>query len=280
MKLKDNILIFLTRKRWIKRILINQLPKIAYKRIFNKIDFYFDPKDMKGPSFYFAYNLEEGLNNYEEIAKKRLIEFLPTQGVFYDIGANIGMYSVYCKLHKPEVELYAFEPESLAFSCLHNTLGTMEGKIFLYNKAIGYINEEKKIFKSPKNAGGHSFYNHKEENNNYEIVDVVNFDNFRIAEEIPLPHVIKIDVEGFELEVLRGIRKTILDSRPIMLIESNNEKLSLKEDFWKFMQEFEEVGLYVMEVESSKKLNMNELSDIASENFKVGKVLSDYFYCF
>ena len=100
---------------------------------------------MRGPSFHFAYGLEKGFNNYEETAKNKLLSFLPEKGVFYDIGANIGMYSVYFVLHKPDLQLYSFEPETEAFLCLESSLSKTGSNIHVYKKAIGEITEKKKI---------------------------------------------------------------------------------------------------------------------------------------
>jgi hypothetical protein len=44
-----------------------------------------------------------------------------------------------------------------------------------------------------------------------------------LAESLPLPSIIKIDVEGAEMKVLEGGRKTIGQSRPVMLIEGPRE---------------------------------------------------------
>jgi FkbM family methyltransferase len=44
-------------------------------------------------------------------------------------------------------------------------------------------------------------------------------DDYRIEQNLPAPHVIKIDVEGFEPQVLKGLEKTIREARPIIFFE-------------------------------------------------------------
>jgi len=271
--------VFISRKRWLKRILYSILPEIAYCKIYNSIEFHFDPKDMSGPSFHFAYDLEKGFNNYESAGKNKLLEFMPNNGVFFDIGANIGMYSVYFMLNKPTTKLYAFEPVSLVYRCLENSLQSIDGDIHLYNKAIGSINESKNIYKCNTNDGGHSFYNeiHQRES---ELVQVVNLDNFRESESIPLRNIVKIDVEGFELQVLKGMKQTLIKARPILLIESQNEDLAMHGEFWHFFNDLNYLGLYAMEADNSLVLNMNDLSTVAKQYLDQGKILSDYFFIF
>ncbi|MBF0364707.1 MAG: FkbM family methyltransferase [Oligoflexia bacterium] len=282
MKLNNTLSVFIARKRWLKRIFMNCLPNYAHRKIFNKIEFYFDPRDMRGPSFHFAYDLEKGFNNYEETTKKKLLSFLPENGVFYDIGANIGMYSVYFLLHKPSCQLFSFEPEPLVHSLLNKTLKSMKNDIKLFNVAIGNVEEDKKIFKSSTNDGGHSFLIGLDDKNDesYEVVKVVNLDSFRQKNSIPKPDVVKIDVEGFELEVLKGMKGTILESKPIMQIESNNKDLSTKGNFWQFMSQFVEHGLVCMTPDDTRSISLNELSNIAKRNLDNGHALSDYFYIF
>jgi len=279
----NSLSVFIARRRWLKRILVNMLPHQAYKRIFNKVDFYFDPRDMKGPSFHFAYDLEKGFNNYEERTKKALFEYLPEGGVFYDIGANIGMYSVYSLMNHPLTSIYSFEPEPHTYALIKKTLESTTGEYHLYNVAIGPKNEERKIYTSSLNDGGHSFSNEgfDKDESKFSLVKIVNLDNFRSKESIPLPDVVKIDVEGFELEVLRGMKQTIIDARPIMQIESNNNDLANQKDFWNFMKDFEAYGLECIDPnqDEQKNMNMEELSCAAHENLARGRELSDYLYC-
>lgn len=281
--MNNSLSVFIARRRWLKRIFLNALPEQAHKRIFNKVDFYFDPRDMKGPSFHFAYDLEEGFSNYEERTKKALFEYLPEGGVFYDIGANIGMYSIYSLINHTSAQLYSFEPEPHTYSLVKKTLESAKGDYHLYNVAIGKDNEERKIYTSTVNDGGHSFLNEgiDKDDSKFSVVKIVNLDDFRCKNSIPLPDVVKIDVEGFELEVLKGMRQTIIDARPIMQIESNNIDLANKKAFWTFMKDFEDYGLQCIDPNEDRKksMNMEELCAAAQRNLKQGRKLSDYFYC-
>ncbi len=284
MILNNSISVFVARRRWLKRILRDNLPLIASHKIFNKIDFHFDPRDMRGPSFHFAYDLEKGFNNYEELTKKKLLEQLPPNGVFFDIGANIGMYSVFFLLNREDCQLYSFEPEPNTYKIIKKNLEGLNADHQLFNLAIGEVDEERRIFTSSINDGGHSFSNTSEDKDESKsnIVKIVNLDQLRRDSNIPLPHVVKIDVEGFELEVLKGMKETIIEAKPFLQVESNNHDLGEKSEFWKFLKSLEPHGLKCMDPSDNRniELSLDELSKIAKQKNERGHLLSDYFYFF
>jgi len=280
MKFPNWLVVILARKRWTKRLFMNFFPKISHKKILNKLNFHYDPRDLQGPSFHFGYDLEKGFNNYETQGKNLLMSYLPKDGVFYDIGANIGMFSAYFMLNRPDTHLYAFEPVDLSFKCLSNSLLNFSDNVHLYKNAIGLENENKKIYKCDLNDGGHSFYNGSDTRQSEDVV-VVNLDSFRVNNSIPLPDVVKIDVEGFELEVLKGISNIILESKPVMLIESNNKDLSEKGEFWNYFKNLENIGVSIIDPLNSQTYNMNELSEVAKLKLhNEERELSDYLYYF
>ena len=43
----------------------------------------------------------------------------------------------------------------------------------------------------------------------HQVVEIVAGDGFREAEKLPIPRVVKIDVEGYEYQVLQGLQSTL-----------------------------------------------------------------------
>jgi len=287
-KVNNQMAVFVSRRRWLKRKIMKWLPEMAFYPLFEDLNFYFDPRDIAGPSFHFAYDLMKGFINYEEKAKNELLALIPDDGIFFDIGANIGLYSIYFAKKKKEMKIYCFEPDSITFRCLRATLDSYKNNqnIFLYKKAVGLLNEKRKLYKSKINDGGHTLKEdylkeyEKTKEHDYEIVSIVNLDNFLKQEQLPWPHAIKIDIEGHELQALKGLINTINCSRPTMLIESNNKDLLEKGPFWQFLSDLEKTGLYARQVGSESRLNLGELSKLAKENFNRGKIIENYFYQF
>ncbi len=44
------------------------------------------------------------MNRYEEKEKRQLLDWLPEDGVFVDVGANVGFYSLFVKKHRPNLQ--------------------------------------------------------------------------------------------------------------------------------------------------------------------------------
>lgn len=286
MKLSNSLSVFVARRRWLKRFILKNypasIPSTAWHNLFNKYKFYFDPRDMRGPSFHLAYDLEKGFENYEWQSKQEILKNLPSEGVFYDIGANIGLFTTYIAQKRPDVTVHSFEPEKLAFECLQKNIEPFsDQKISIHNKAIGTKTNQKKLFKSSSNDGAHTLIEGNSENDSeFQIVEVINLDEQIEKSNLPLPDVIKIDVEGFELDVIKGLKQTIVKSKPFMLIECSNKDLSEKGEFWQALYSFKENGIYASEVGKDTKLNLNMLSELASKNFEKKLSLNNYIFNF
>lgn len=154
-----------------------------------------------------------------EIAKDMLLPFkqyIPEGGTVIDVGASIGDHTVtYAEWVGLKGLVAAFEVNPRAYECLqHNTkdlpqvlpiktgLSDVDGKVVLVeldNAGANYLTTGKSKTKVPVTTL-----------DSYEFKNV----NF-----------IKIDVEGYEVKVLEGARRTIEASRPAMLVEVNRGAL-------------------------------------------------------
>ena len=142
--------------------------------------------------------------------------------VFYDIGANIGVFSLYsAKVKKAKV--IAFEPHAKSYGILNENifLNDLLGLVLAFNLAV---HEETKIstlhvsemyagkagnsFDEPIGSTGQMF-----EPMFLQGVLGVSLDDFIDSFDMPFPRHIKIDVDGNEDKVVAGMKKTLLDSR-------------------------------------------------------------------
>jgi FkbM family methyltransferase len=131
-----------------------------------------------------------------------------------DIGANVGQFSYTLKKLFPNIDIYSFEPNKLAFEILKHNLNKIEGaKVF--NLAIGLKSGKRKLFFSPDASAEGSFLRDNLSQNyprkNIEEVTVrtikPTLNNLR---KIGLPEefdAVKIDVEGAEEEVLKSLKE-------------------------------------------------------------------------
>jgi len=168
--------------------------------------------------------------------------------VFFDIGANIGIYSLFACYCSPQNSVYAFEPVSNNYNALIQNINCNNYEnIHAFNVCISNISQITSLFLSDERVGnsgaqidtpinelGEVFSPKKiEKVISLSIDDLVNTFHF------PLPNFIKIDVDGHENEIILGMQETIKNKLlKSILIEFNNEN-----QFNKFRDFFENNGM-------------------------------------
>ena len=134
--------------------------------------------------------------------------------VFYDIGANVGLYSVLvAKTLGARGQVIAFEPEPGAYAHLQDNLELNGVNIVrAFSKALGARNGSARLYGGDENADSSLVGPPTGKDLGYRAVEMVDGDRFVEAGKLPPPRAVKIDVEGYEYEVLTGLRRTLGDS--------------------------------------------------------------------
>lgn len=167
---------------------------------------------------------------YEPYIYNYLVKNLREGGVFIDIGANVGFYALLgAKLVGKNGKVYAFEPENKNFSDLIANI-KLNGlrNVACINKAVAKDSKKSKLFINPLNDGGGSLikfnlYSDDKEKWSFEKIkghfpktkleqniETISLDQFLMDEKIKKPiDMIKIDVEGNELNTLMGMQKLL-----------------------------------------------------------------------
>lgn len=138
-----------------------------------------------------------------------------------DIGANIGLHSIRWANSAQQAKIFAFEPSP-------TTRGILEKNI-IYNKLSNKIEVVPKAVS--EESGTASFY-HCEDNaysslkdtqrkkvTNVVTVPVTTVDDFVSQKNLTKVDLIKIDVEGFETEVIKGAVNTLKTLKPDLFVE-------------------------------------------------------------
>lgn len=130
--------------------------------------------------------------------------------VVADIGANIGYYALMeARAVWTKGLVYAIEPITENIALLKRNIKVNGYKnIKTFNKAVGEKNCKKNIFLSNHSNLSTFCKNVKLNQTGKTIpVDVVSFDSFIKGKR--LPDIIRMDVEGYEYEILKGMKKTL-----------------------------------------------------------------------
>jgi len=176
----------------------------------------------------------------------RWIETFKPDDLFIDIGANIGLYSLYAALSRG-VETIAFEPESLNYALLNKNifLNRLDRKMKAYSLALSNEMALNAIHLSLFTAGA-ACHNFKEKFDFKHEPFVPQFsqgcfsmtlDSLIEQQLIPVPQYIKIDVDGMEHKILEGAKQTMKNAAvQSVLVELNMNLLSHRQVI-EFMKE-------------------------------------------
>lgn len=163
--------------------------------------------------------------------------------IIFDVGANIGDYSDDVLMYIPSVKIFAFEPHPVHFEKVSKRFFN-EKRINITNSGCGGKKDSLKIYDIKRDKSEFGYTMDKEylewlKEDGDEIVertvDVITLDSFVKENGIKKIDLLKIDVEGFEYNVLEGC-KTLLKDKMIdrLQFEFNVHNIDNK----KFMRDF------------------------------------------
>ena len=164
-------------------------------------------------------------------------------GVFLDIGANVGVHSLYMsKL----CEVHSFEPYKMVRDVLNKCIVNNNiSNIHVYGVALSdHLGEGELHIPMGANHGMGFIDSGASATQSYtdhglEEVKLVHGDDFIIKHNIKKVGIVKIDVEGYEKIVLIGLKRMIERDNPILLVEYTKEThASCDSSFENFMDLF------------------------------------------
>lgn len=170
----------------------------------------------EGNTFLYYGSCEANLTNF---LIKRLV---PGQTVL-DIGAHVGFYSMLAsRLVEDQGQVHSFEPTPWTFNLL--TKNTIDHKnVFLNNYAVS---DKKEIIEFFDYGPGFGAFNTSDQNGAPALhrhktlvkVNTISIDEY-CREHSLKPDFIKLDAEGAEYLILRGMKETLRVVRPIISLE-------------------------------------------------------------
>lgn len=156
-----------------------------------------------------------------------------------DIGANTGQYALLCnKIFDTSCIIYSFEPTANSFQKLKINTERIDN-IHSYNLGMGESSKKSRIYYSKPGSVQSSLFrnNFSELSENIELTTIDEFCSKNGIEKI---NILKLDVEGYEFQVLKGAKKFINTVEYIQFEFGNKQVLSRNflNDFIVLLSEF------------------------------------------
>lgn len=152
-------------------------------------------------------------------------------GAFVDVGSHIGTWSI--TFDAAGHVVWAFEAQAW-LSRLQEAATILNDSSFrVENRAVGEMFCQVQLTAPYADGGGGSIVRHFDNAARTETVHVIPLDSRLITVDI-----LKIDVEGAELDVLKGGKQTIFTNKPKILFECwNDERGQRREELFKYLKD-------------------------------------------
>jgi FkbM family methyltransferase len=158
-----------------------------------------------------------------------LSSFLRPGDSFVDIGANHGSYSIVASRRVTESGcVIAVEPQARLVDTLRRSLAEGPARFDVHQAACGESSGEVELFvplASSGQAGLFQAYSARCRHRRWRVA-MRRLDELVDATRLPGRLVLKVDVEGAEVAVLRGARQVLATARPVLLVEVNAAALA------------------------------------------------------
>ncbi len=210
--------------------------------------------------FFFGY--------YEKETNKILNNYIDKDDTVIEAGSHNGSESLIIGniVNKGNGKLYAFEPEPSIFNKLkiNIALNEFENIIRPVNLALGEQNNEVNFFLMPADAanqGMSSKYPYQEAGRNIKVKQVT-LDHWVQENNIPHINFIKMDVQGSELDLIKGGLATIKNFKPVILTEAEIKELNMGgntlKNLWLILNE---LGYSIYNI--SVKLKLKDVNNLS-----------------
>jgi FkbM family methyltransferase len=161
------------------------------------------------------------LGSYEAQKQREIARTLRPGAVVYDVGANVGFYTLLsARLVGRAGRVLAFEPlpRNLEYLNRHLALNDVRN-VLVMPVAVGREGGTA-LF----DAGRDPSEGRLSEDGGLEVT-VVSLDEVGAQGEVPPPDLIKMDIEGAELEALRGATRLLTENRPILFLATHGREV-------------------------------------------------------
>lgn len=158
-----------------------------------------------------------------------LLNLMPRGGVAVDVGTNVGEVALALAMAGGrDARVIGFEPNPRTFArCVRNVALNRAPNVEVHNLALGHRAGLSSLeTPSPHNCAGDRLRPEGALTPGEETVRVDTLDEFVARRSLERLDLLKVDVEGFELNVLRGAEAVLRKFRPVLFVELSDVLLS------------------------------------------------------
>ncbi|MCW5850982.1 MAG: FkbM family methyltransferase [Anaerolineae bacterium] len=194
-------------------------------------------------------------HSFEDFELSLFARLLEPGAIVLDIGANVGIYTLIAAQRVgPTGRVYAFEPDRENFALLkQNVAANGHTNVVLMQNAVSDRPGELRLYVNAHNRGDHRTYQADDTQlrDSYSV-RAINIDGALPADVTP--SIIKMDIQGYELYALRGMRNTL----------ERAERLLLFSEFWpyglnaadassttQYLDELTRLGFHLYQIDAS-----------------------------
>ncbi len=199
----------------------------------------------------------------DDLSWRKALEY--KDGVTIDIGANVGAFTIQLAKNTKDIEIHAFEPNPFIYDKLELNISLnpeIKNRVTINKMGLSSACDTLSFFWEKGNSGGGSFIN-SSENCTEERIQVITLDQYIIDKQIKQVSFLKIDVEGYEPQVISGASNTIANLKPSVYIE-------VSPDWWSksgykirdVLQIFEDLSYLFYIVKDENKISLTNLSNV------------------
>jgi FkbM family methyltransferase len=171
--------------------------------------------------------------------------------VIFDVGANVGEYSLCVLSNLPAAKIYAFEPSAPTFAALAKVAASSNHSIEALNQGFSDASKIATLYSYTFNGEQASVLTSLEfrlatqegdiVTDTTESIELTTIDDFCEQNKLEIIHFLKIDVEGHELAVLTGAQQMIKAHKlPLIQFEfgpANIYSRTFFYDFWSLLND-------------------------------------------